>query len=72
MVHGVTKSIRLPPIVGGSKGGDMAIIVKDHGLDSEAVVGSLCLGYLEVEGRRLRLSDLKAIEAMGYTVLYVQ
>jgi len=50
----------------------MAIIVKNHGLDSETVVGSLCLGYLEIEGKRLRLSDLKTIQQMGYTVLYIQ
>lgn len=50
----------------------MAIILKNYGLDSEAVVGSLCQGYLEIDGKGYPLHCLDALQSMGYTVLYVQ
>ena len=50
----------------------MAIIVKNFGLDTEAVVGSYCQGSLEVEGKRLPLGSLETLKHMGYTVLYIQ
>lgn len=49
----------------------MAIIVKNPGYEDERVVGSYCLGILEIEGVVYPAQVLEDVRAMGYGVLYI-
>lgn len=49
----------------------MGILVINKGLESEAVVGSYCLGVLECKGKILPLSALPTLKEMGVDILYI-